>query len=626
MFFVNARSSLYAGDWKGDTLQGQPRLPRHAKVSRLSHGLGRPLKPRTTLPPARCVALSLEFDVATGKTPEDAASKPLDVQGGTAGVPASGELEGGRFNPLGNPGVKHWQAGYVTRPGLGDRSNVFFAAIEMTRMPMVVTDARQPDNPIAFVNRAFLDLTHYEEKDLLGRNCRLLQGPRTDPSTLAEVRAAVAEQRAVAVDILNYKADGSEFWNALFIGPVFDAGGKLLYWFSSQLDISRRRMSEQSYLQAQKMEAIGQLTAGLAHDFNNLLQVIAGNLELASHFSERNETLTEAHSRAMLAAQKGAKLTQQLLAFARKQRLDPKRVNLNTLVVEFSEMLVRTLGAKVDLRLDLRPGLPPCVLDPIHFEMSLLNVLINARDAMPEGGKVTVATSVISAREKTDEHRLPPGTYVVLCVIDQGTGMSDEVRRQAIEPFFTTKGLGTGLGLAMVHGFVQQSHGRLELESEPGKGTVVKMIFPVALVTPSAPGVQNEVAGSGTRTILVVEDNDDVRQVAERQLRSLGYRVVSAHSGEEALRLLEEVRAVDLLFTDVIMPGGMNGLELAQRVRERKPDLPVLLTTGYMEDLPQASGSMAVLPKPYRQGELAERVKQALAGAGQAAATFHHEG
>ncbi|HEY1227552.1 MAG TPA: PAS domain-containing protein, partial [Ramlibacter sp.] len=207
--------------------------------------------------------MSLEFDVATGKTPEDAASKPLDVQGGTAGVPASGELEGSHFNPLGNPGVKHWQAGIVTRPGLEDRSNVFFAAIEMTRMPMVVTDPRQPDNPIAFVNRAFLDLTGYAEEDLLGKNCRLLQGPRTDPSTVAEVRAAVAEQRAVAVDILNYKADGSEFWNALFIGPVFDADGKLLYWFSSQLDISRRRMSEQSYLQAQKMEAIGQLTAGL---------------------------------------------------------------------------------------------------------------------------------------------------------------------------------------------------------------------------------------------------------------------------------------------------------------------------------------------------------------------------
>jgi len=353
-------------------------------------------------------------------------------------------------------------------------------------MPMVVTDARQPDDPIVFVNRAFLDLTDYSEEQVLGRNCRLLQGPRTDPATVAEIRDAVREHRAVAVDILNYKADRSEFWNALFIGPIFDADGKLLYWFSSQLDISRRRMSEQSFLQAQKMEAIGQLTAGLAHDFNNLLQVIAGNLELASHFTDENETLKEAVNRAMLATQKGGQLTQQLLTFARKQRLEPKRVNLNTLVVEFSEMLVRTLGSKVDLRLDLRPGLPACVLDPVHMEMALLNVLINARDAMSDGGKVTLGTSFIAERERTESHGLPPGSYVVLCVIDEGAGMTPDVLRQAVEPFFTTKGFGTGLGLAMVHGFVQQSHGRLELESRPGQGTTVKMLFPAALESHAA--------------------------------------------------------------------------------------------------------------------------------------------
>ena len=219
--------------------------------------------------------------MTTGNKHEEG-GKPLDVEGdgASAGVPAAGELEGSAYNPLGNVGVHHWQAGIITRPGLDERSSVFFAAIEMTRMPMVITDPKQADNPIVFVNRAFLDLTGYGEKDVLGRNCRFLQGPRTDPETVEEVRAAVAEQRAVAVDILNYKADGRPFWNALFIGPVFDPEGKLLYFFASQMDITRRRSSEQAFRQAQKMEAIGQLTAGLAHDFNNLLQVVTSNLEV----------------------------------------------------------------------------------------------------------------------------------------------------------------------------------------------------------------------------------------------------------------------------------------------------------------------------------------------------------
>lgn len=185
--------------------------------------------------------------IGSGK---DDPSKPLDQQGDgqSAGVSAKGELEGSDFNPLGNPGERHWQAGIITRPGLEDRSNIFFAAIEMTRMPMVLTDPNQSDNPIVFVNRAFLDLTDYSEEQVMGRNCRFLQGKETDPRTLEEIRAALREQRAVAVDILNYKANGKPFWNALFIGPVFDQSGKLLYYFSSQLDITRRRVSENTYL------------------------------------------------------------------------------------------------------------------------------------------------------------------------------------------------------------------------------------------------------------------------------------------------------------------------------------------------------------------------------------------
>jgi len=548
--------------------------------------------------------------MATGSTPEENAGKPLDIQGDgqSVGVPASGEVEGSAFNPLGNPGEKHWQAGYIQEPGLEDRGNIFFAAVEMTRMPMIVTDPRQPDDPIVFANRAFLDLTLYDEQDIVGRNCRLLQGPETNRDTVAEVRNALAERRAVAVDILNYKADGTPFWNALYIGPIFDRDGELLYFFASQMDITQRRASEQSSMQAQKMEAIGQLTAGMAHDFNNLLQVINGNLELALLALNNTGAAADPIRRAQRAAMKAGKLTQQLLTFARKQRLEPKRVNL---LVEFSELLVRTLGDRVEMQLDLKPGLPSCKLDPTHFEMALLNVLINARDAMPEGGRVRVSTTVEAGGAEGGAGQ------VAVCISDEGEGMAPDVMRRATEPFFTTKGPGTGLGLAMVHGFVQQSRGRLEIDSTPGQGTTVRMVFPVdGARYASAPGEDAPDAAAQERAkarILVVEDNEDVRELAETMLESAGYAVVSAPSGEQALNVLDEGAEIDLVFTDVMMPGGMNGLQLADHVRRRRPGTPILVTTGYMDELPAARGQrLDILGKPYRQEDLLARVRAIL--------------
>ncbi|MEH6436554.1 PAS domain-containing protein [Massilia sp. DD77] len=555
-----------------------------------------------------------------GPEKDDTLKKPLDVQGGgqSMGVPADGEVEGSIANPLGNPGVKHWQASYIEHGGLEERGNIFFAAVEMTRMPMVVTDPRQEDNPIVFANNAFLDLTGYEEKDVLGRNCRLLQGPDTDRATVAEVRQAVAEQRAVAVDILNYKADGTPFWNGLYLGPIFDQDGKLLYFFASQMDITERRSRQESYLQSQKMEAIGQLSAGMAHDFNNLLQVINGNLEVALLGAGAGSGALEPIRRAQRATMQAGKLTQQLLSFARKQRLEPRSLSLNSLVVEFSDMLVRTLGDKLALRLDLRPGLPACTVDPVYLEMALLNVVINARDAMPQGGAVTVGTTILSAERRRDL-KLPDGDYVCICVLDQGEGMTEDVRRRATEPFFTTKGPGTGLGLAMVHGFVQQSRGKLDIESAPGEGTRVRMVFPVSEQARPGAGAADEEAPvlprGGDCHILVVEDNDDVRELADGMLSMAGYQVLTAPSGERALALLDGGAKVDLLFTDVIMPGGMNGLQLIAAARQKRPGLPVLVTTGYMDELPGRGGrgeGLDVLAKPYHHQELLDRIKAAL--------------
>ncbi|OAN63517.1 histidine kinase famiy protein [Sphingomonas sp. TDK1] len=538
------------------------------------------------------------------------------------GEPAGDLNDSTSYSPTGNHPTHHWKRSIIGTPGLGDRSTVFFAALQMTRMPMILTDPRQDDNPIVFANKAFLDLTGYEEHEILGRNCRFLQGAETDRDAVAELREAVARKEAIALELINYRRDGSSFWNAVFIAPVLSEEGELLYFFASQLDVTRRRQSEQAFRQAQKMEAIGQLTAGLAHDFNNLLQVVSGNIDIVATqvADERHQRLLNNAARA---ADRGSKLTRQLLAFARKTRLEPKTVDMNQLINDFGDLLDNTVGAQIRLVTALERRLPAVQIDPTHVEMAILNVLLNARDAMPRGGTVTIGTRLWKLNGDAPMHQLPEGDYVVLTIRDEGTGMTEDVRRRAIEPFFTTKGAerGTGLGLAMVHGFVQQSLGRLEIDSAPGEGTEIRMLFPVANAmggtAPSSPAPKHEPgagATGGSETILLVEDSDDVRALAQEQIAALGYRVVLASSGEEALERLKTEK-IDLLFTDIVMPGGMSGLELVEQFRAIHPDTPVLMTTGYNEDLvadiPRGS-NLDVIGKPYRREQLADRIRAAL--------------
>nr|WP_269142301.1 PAS domain-containing protein [Sphingomonas sp. IC-11] len=535
-------------------------------------------------------------------------------------------MDVGAHEPLGasSDGKRHWRESTITEPGLNNRGNVFFAAIEMTRMPMILTDPHQPDNPIVFANKAFLDLTLYEEEEVLGRNCRFLQGARTDSESVAELRDAVAANQSIALEILNYKRDGTPFWNAVFIGPVYDTSGKLLYFFASQLDVTRRRESERSYLQAQKMEAVGQLTAGLAHDFNNLLQVVNGNLELAVARSSDERVLRYLAS-ARGAAERGAKLTGQLLAFARKTRLDPRPVDVSECLNSFADVMESALGKKVELHFSLRRGLPKALLDPQQFEMAVLNIALNAKDAMPTGGVIELSTARVRLNGDAASRGLSPGEYVAVQVRDEGEGMTPEVIERAVEPFFTTKGVGkgTGLGLAMASGFVQQSRGRLEIESTPGKGTTVRMLFPVAAryerdLAPepqqnSKPASSNQ---SGAH-ILVVEDSPEVLALAREILEEVGYRITTAETGEEGLAAFRSApeESIDLVFTDLVMPGGINGIVLAQEIAKIAPDVPVLMTTGYNEELvadgPLRSG-LDVLGKPYRRADLLDRVRQAL--------------
>ncbi|KTF39678.1 hybrid sensor histidine kinase/response regulator [Xanthomonas translucens] len=512
------------------------------------------------------------------------------------------------------------------------RSDIFFAAVETTRMPMIVTDPRQADNPIVFVNRAFLEMTGYSSEELLGNNCRFLQGPDTDRDTVDSVREAIAARSEVAVEILNYRKDGSSFWNALFISPVYNEHGELVYYFGSQLDVSRRRDTEDALRQAQKMEALGQLTGGIAHDFNNLLQVMSGYLELIEHGLEREPLdparLRKSVERARDASGQAARLTQQLLAFARKQKLEGRVLNLNALVAGMSDVAERTLGDGIAFSLDLAADLRNCRIDPTQAEVALLNILINARDAMAEqpARRLVIQTRNVSIRadEPTTYDNLLPGHYVCVSVTDNGSGMPPEVLARVLDPFFTTKeeGKGTGLGLSMVYGFAKQSGGAVRLYSEHGHGTTVRLYFPIddniENMSPRDSRARRAFDRQGDETILIVEDRPDIAELARLFLEDQGYATHVAHNAREALELLDNGLQVDLLYSDLIMPGGLNGVMLAREARRRRPKIKVLLTTGYAEtsiERTDAGGAeFDVLSKPYNRQELTRKVRTVLDG------------
>ncbi len=423
----------------------------------------------------------------------------------------------------------------------------------------------------------------------------------------------------MSVELLNYRKDGSAFWNALFISPVFGPDDKLIYFFASQLDVSRRRDAEDALRQAQKMEAVGQLTGGIAHDFNNLLTVIMGNIESALERID-DEGSRRRLERAMEGAKRAETLTGQLLAFARKQRLDGRPTNLNLLIEGLRDMVGRTLGSQITIRPVLERDLRLAQVDSVQAEVALLNVLVNARDAMPEGGEVEIRTETVSVAERGELGDAEPGEYVVVSIRDTGTGMPANVLSRVVEPFFTTKdvGKGTGMGLAMVYGFMRQSRGHLLIESEMGKGTTVKLIFP-AVSGEAGQAVNRPVRDirGGSETILMVEDNPDVMEMGRGILDDLGYRVVTATTAGEALRVLESVPDIDLLFTDIVMPGGMNGVTLANQVRRLRPRIQILLTTGWADralDHEDDRSGFELIGKPYRRGDLARKVRVLLDG------------
>jgi signal transduction histidine kinase len=383
----------------------------------------------------------------------------------------------------------------------------------------------------------------------------------------------------------------------------------------------QRSRSEEQLAHAQKLEAVGQLTGGIAHDFNNLLTVISGNLQLLEADlpeSERQEVIDSA----LRAVDRGSDLTRRLLAFARRQPLQPRPVVPQPLLEELGHMLRRTLGEAVSVEIDCPPKIPDVYADPNELDTALINLALNARDAMPRGGCLAIAARVVAVGADDKIWQVPPGRYVCLEISDTGTGMSPDVRSHALEPFFTTKeaGKGSGLGLSMVYGFVTQSGGAMALDSRLGYGTRVKLLLPVA-TSDAGKQVAGKTSPNGplagnNETVLVVEDEAEVRDIAVRFLRAIGYSPIAASSAREALDMLIAQTQVDVLFSDVVLGSGMNGIELAQEARRIRPQLAVLLTSGYpgigARQADPDSAGFELLRKPYRREELASAIRRVL--------------
>ncbi|MDT8322294.1 MAG: ATP-binding protein, partial [Xanthomonadales bacterium] len=387
-------------------------------------------------------------------------------------------------------------------------------------------------------------------------------------------------------------------------------------------DASERKELEERLSQTQRLEAIGQLTGGVAHDFNNLLTVILGNAELLSSELADDRKLRPFADMIATAADSGAALTSRLLAFARRQPLQPQLTNVNQLVAGMEELLRRTLGENIEMEVVHAGGLWVTEIDPAQLENALLNLAINARDAMPDGGRLTIETANASLDDEyaAAHEEVSPGQYVLISVSDDGIGMSHETREKAFDPFFTTKssGRGSGLGLSMIYGFVKQSGGHAKIYSEIGEGTTVRLYFPRSHHTAAITGPTAEMPEQvlGHQHILVVEDDDAVRQNLIRQLTSLGYHVSATADGPSALEALGDHKDIALLFTDVVLPGGMNGRELADAATATNPKLKILFTSGYSENAIVHHGRLMpgthLLSKPYRLRELAIKVNKVL--------------
>ncbi len=486
------------------------------------------------------------------------------------------------------------------------------------------------DCRIVWINRAVERYLGLHREEAIGKS--KIEFMQAQPKNVCEDQEAFLGKLFVAYEhnakienlVCHVLPDGEreerwlEFWSQpISIGP--HAGGRIEHWY----DITERKQAERILRRSQKMDAVGKLTGGLAHDFNNLLGIIIGNLDFLKRGVKEDATARRRVETALQAALRGANLVRRLLRFSSQQSVAPQTTGINQVVEGMMEILARTLTPSITLKLELAGDLWPVLIDPGDLEDAILNIAVNARDAMPEGGRLSIETGNMVLDANYAEHNpgAVAGEYILLTIGDTGNGMTPEALEKAFEPFYTTKpeGKGTGLGLSMVYGFVQRSGGHIKIYSEVGHGTVLRIYLP-RVVTPEKSVIAHTATKDelpcGAERVLVVDDDADLLQLAEEYLQELGYQVLTATNGSGALEVLAREQDISLLFSDVVMRGGMSGFELAAIAEKQYPGLKVLLTSGYSEkaaSMERLNGSaMKLLTKPYRKAELAQQVRQVL--------------
>ena len=492
-------------------------------------------------------------------------------------------------------------------------------AMEALAQGVVITDATQSDLPIVYVNPGYEQLTGLSPAELIGRPADALADP-TDESVEAEIQAAIAEGRPYAAEYECQRKEGHVFWCTLLLSPVRDDTGAITHWVSISSDESARKRLEEHVVQAQKLEAVGRLAGGVAHDFNNLLLVIRGYSHvLMTMLGEEEQGWSEAKE-IETAATRASELIQQLLAFSRSQVMQTQVVDLNALLLTMQTLLKSMLGEDVEFVAAFDPRLGSVTAEPEQLEQTIVNLVVNARDSMPQGGTLTIGTRNVTVDgQSEDAPHLSAGTYSTITVADTGMGMDAETRGHAFEPFFSTKvdGKGTGLGLSSAYGLIKQSGGDITVTSAPDQGTAVTIYLPHAQESGAEFGLRDSArhGQSAGETVLLVEDNDNARALVGRILRESGFCVYEEGLPEDALRFCDEHEGrIDLLLSDVGMPQ-MSGPTLAKHILDRRPDTRVLFVSGYVEsadDVDIVCSGSDFLQKPFTPAELLDTVRRVL--------------